>query len=328
MSGQRLAILLMLAQAALFSIETGMIHHIGPQGSIVLLAFLRSAGGLVLVAALAWKRDNGWGFMKSKNLPLQILRAIVSLGYLLVMICSFGKLPLAEATAISYTQAVYIAGFSALILNERVTPLRWTAAFIGLAGAVLLVCPGFSEWDFLYLVVILGTGLNGLAFVLNKLLQRPGADSELTTMFCVSAVGVVCTSPALTSAEIPALNTWPWLSGVLLFGPMGMYVGIVAVRHADASSLGPYTTARLLIAVGAGAVIFAEVPDGFGLLGMVLIGLGCAAAAIPGDRRNAARTTRPKVPDVISAGFRLAKAGPLRTLPQAIGRQSGTLIRF
>ena len=55
MSNQRLAISLMVAQAALFSIETAMIHRIGPQVSIMFLALLRSAGGLILVLILVDK---------------------------------------------------------------------------------------------------------------------------------------------------------------------------------------------------------------------------------------------------------------------------------
>jgi drug/metabolite transporter (DMT)-like permease len=311
MNNQRLAISLMVAQAALFSIETAMIHKIGSQVSIMFLALLRSVGGLVLVLILARRMPHRrWGFVKTQHMPLQLLRGVVALGYLWLMMFSFGKLPLADATAISYTQAAYIAAFSTLMLNERVTGPQWIAALIGVAGALLVVRPGFSEWNFIYLLAVLGTGLNGLAFVLNKVLQRPGGDSELTTMFFVNALAVVCNLPAMAQATLPGPEIWPWLSGVLLFGPIGMYLGIVAVRHADASTLGPYTMLRLVIAVAAGALIFAEVPDGLGLLGTALIVLSCLFAAMRSRAWEPARKLRlwPKAPRSPMPATALAQA--------------------
>src|SRR3984893_11903252 len=112
-------------------------------------------------------------------------------------------MPFADATAISFTQVIYIVVFSALILNERVTTLRWMASVIGTAGALLIVKPAFLDRNTLYLAALLGTSLNGLAFVLNKYLQRPGGDSEMTTMFYVNAIAVACNLPVLATTSLP-----------------------------------------------------------------------------------------------------------------------------
>jgi drug/metabolite transporter (DMT)-like permease len=114
--------------------------------------------------------------------------------------------------------------------------------------------------------------------VLNKYLQRPGGDSELTTMFYVNAVALICNLPVLATTALPAPEVWPWLSGVLLFGPMGMFLGMVAVRHASASSLGPYTLLRLVIASIGGIVFFHETPDLLSWLGIAAILLSCLLA--------------------------------------------------
>ena len=279
MKNQRLAVGLMIGQAILFAIETAMIHHIGPRGSAMQLALLRSGGGLMLVGLLAWK--TGWSVLKTNQLPLQLLRGSVSVLYLWVLMYSFARMPFADATAIAYTQAAYIAVFSALILNERVTVLRWLASAIGTVGALLIVKPAFADRSIVYLIAMLGTSFNGLAFVLNKYLQRPGGDSELTTMFYVNAVGVVCNLPVLATTALPEPEIRPWLSGVLLFGPVGMYLGIVAVRHASASALGPYTLLRLVIAVVAGLAFFRETPDVLSCLGVAAILVSCLLASTP-----------------------------------------------
>ena len=290
MKDQHLAVGLMIGQAILFAVETAMIHHIGPRGSAMQLALLRSGGGLTLVGLLAW--NTGWSVMKTDQLPLQLLRGFVSVLYLWVSVYSFARLPFADATAISYTQAAYIAAFSVLILKERITPLRWIATAIGTVGALLIVKPAFLDSNMVYLVALLGTSFNGLAFVLNKYLQRAGGDSELTTMFYVNAVAVVCNLPVLIITPVPEPAIWPWLSGVMIFGPMGMYAGLVAIRHASASSLGPYTFLRLVIAVIGGMVLFREIPDLLSSLGVAAILASCLLIMEPGPRGAKARALK------------------------------------
>ena len=290
MKSRRLAVGLMIAQAILFAVENAMIHHIGPRGSAMQLALLRSGAGLALVGLLAW--NIGWSVMKTDQLLLQLVRGLVSVSYLWVLIYSFAHMPFADATAIAYTQAAYIAVFSVLILNERVTAFRWTATVIGTIGALLIVKPAFVDRNIVYLAALLGTSFNGLAFVLNKYLQRPGGDSELTTMFYVNAVAVVCNLPILATSTLPEPEVWPWLSGVLLFGPVGMYVGMVAVRHASASSLGPYTFLRLIIAVVGGIVLFREIPDLLGWMGVAAILASCLLALAPA-RATESRPLKP-----------------------------------
>jgi len=279
MKNQRLAVGLMIGQAILFAVETAMIHHIGSRGSAMQLALLRGGAGVALVGVIAW--NTGWSVMKTSQLPLQLLRGFVSVLYLWVLMYSFAHMPFADATAIAYTQAAYIAVFSTLILNERMTTLRWIATAIGTVGALLIVKPAFVDRNIVYLVALLGTSFNGLAFVLNKYLQRPGGDSELTTMFYVNAIAVLCNLPVLATTTLPEPDIWPWLSGVLIFGPVGMYIGMVAVRHADASSLGPYTFLRLIIAVIGGIVLFHEFPDLISWLGVAAILSSCLLALAP-----------------------------------------------
>src|SRR5262249_21124819 len=154
----------------------------------------------------------------------------------------------------------YIVVFSAIILHERVPLFCWMAVAFGIMGALLIVKPAFAQWNVVYLIAVLGTSLNGLAFVLNKYLQHEG-DSGLTTMFYANVVAVACNLPAVITADQLVTETWFWLSGVILFGPVGMYLGIVAVRYANASTLAPYTLLRLVIGVMGGIFVFHEMPD-------------------------------------------------------------------
>lgn len=274
MNSGPLAVRLMIAQGVLFAGETMIIHRIGGGASVAQLAFLRGAAGIVLALIVA--REIGLAVVRTRQLPLQLMRGAVSLLYLWVMMYSFGHLPLADATAISYTQSAYIAAFSALILGEAVSRSRWTAAALGIFGALLIVRPAFAAWSPAYLVALLGTSLNGLSFVLNRYLQR--GDSEATTMFYTNLVPVLGNLPLLAFSPAPAPEALLWLPLLLLLGPVGVYCGIVALKYADASSLGPYTLVRLLVTFVGGIVIFRELPDLFSALGAAVIVASCALA--------------------------------------------------
>jgi drug/metabolite transporter (DMT)-like permease len=272
MTSERFAIRLMIGQAVLFAGETAVIHHLGAGASIMQIALLRGAAGAILALVLA--QGAGLAALRTRQLRLQLLRGLVSLVYLWVMIYSFARLPFGDATAISFSQVISIALFSALLLHEPVTPRRWLAAALALAGALLIARPSFAGWHAVYLIALAGAALNGLAFVLNRHLQQ--GDTPATTMFYTNAVVLLGNLPALWLTSAPGLSDWYWLAGVLVLGPLGMYAGIVAVRHANASALGPYTLLRLVVAVAGGAIAFQELPGTRSLMGSTLVLLGCA----------------------------------------------------
>ena len=277
MKDQRIAIWLMIAQGVLFATETAAIHQIGAGASVMQLALIRSAGGVLLAVGLAWNVTGG--VLRTRQLPLQLLRGGVTLLYLWVLIYSFAAMPFADATAISFTQAGYIAVFSKLILGETVDGARWGAAVIALLGALLIAKPAFAGWNSAYLVTLAGTSLNGLAFVLNRYLQRQ--DSQATTMFYSNVIPLLGNFSFIFFIGLPDSSILVWLPAIFLFGPLGMLAGIMAVRRAKAATLGPYTLLQLVIAVLGSAVIFHELPNIGSVVGTVLIIMSCIISSAP-----------------------------------------------
>ncbi|MBV9483980.1 MAG: DMT family transporter [Acidobacteria bacterium] len=272
---QRLAISLIVGQGVFFLVETAMVHHLGGRIPIIQLALLRATGGVVIAAAIAWRSSAS---LRTQHITLHLFRGGVALGYLWVLMYSFGTLPFADATALSYMQVAYITVFSALILRESVAPRRWLAATVCVIGALFIAQPSFRSWNVSYFVVLAGTSLNALSFVLNRYAQRH--DNEVTTMLyvnLVSATGGLFLIPVFGAPiQIPDATTGFWLSGVFLLGPMGVYLGIVAVKHAETSTLAPYTLVRLVIGVLAGFIVFREAPALVSIFGAILILVSCA----------------------------------------------------
>jgi drug/metabolite transporter (DMT)-like permease len=275
MSGEQLAAKLMIGQSVLFAAETVVVHQIGTDAPVMELAFIRAAAGVALALMLAWR--SGLDILRTRQLLLQLVRGGVAAAYLWVMMYSFSHLPFADATAISYTQAAYIALFSVLILGETVCLSRWAAAAIGIAGALLIAKPNFSGWSGAYLIAFIGASLNGLSFVLNKYLQRQ--DSDAATMFYTNLVPALAYAPALAFVPLPVSAATPWLLALMTLGPLGVYAGIVAVKHASAAMLGPYTLLRLVLGVAGGVILFHELPDVSSALGVAIIIGSCALSS-------------------------------------------------
>jgi drug/metabolite transporter (DMT)-like permease len=275
---QGLASSLIVGQGIFFLVETAMVHHLGGGIPIIQLALLRATGGVVIASLIACSSKPS---LATKQLKLHLFRGGVALGYLWVLMYSFGTLPFADATALSYTQVFYVTVFSALILRESVVLRRWIATAICVTGALLIAQPSFHDWKVAYFVVLGGTSLNGLTFVLNRYAQRQ--DNEVATMFYVNLVSAIgglclCLIPVSAPIEIPGTSAALWLSGVFLFGPLGVYLGIVAVKHAETSTLAPYTLVRLVVGVLSGFLVFHETPALSSIFGAMLILISCALA--------------------------------------------------
>jgi len=270
----------MVMQGSLFSAETALVHHLGSAISVVHFGVIRGFAGVATAILFAGR----WDVYRTEQFPMHVLRGLAALTYGWVLVYSFSRLPFADATAISYTQSIYIALFSVFILGESVSRYRWLSVFFGIGGALFIAKPTFAGLGIVYVVALLGTGLNGLSFVLNRYSNRK--DKPETTMAYTNIVTLIGNIPLCFFTPPPAVGTLPWLALFLFFGPLGMYAGVLALKHANASVLGPFTLLRLVIGVFAGAVIFSEFPDLLTSAGIALIGLSCVLA-IDGPKPSA-----------------------------------------
>jgi drug/metabolite transporter (DMT)-like permease len=272
----RLGIILILCQQVLFTLDTAAIHELGRSVSLWQLGLARSIGGIILVCYLAPSR--GWRVFYTVRPGVQVLRAASTVVYVWVTVYSFTVMPFADATAISYTQAIYVALLAPVILGEMVGRWRGIAVAIGAIGCLLIVRPGFSQVSWVYGAVLLATSLNGLAVVLNKWLQRQG-DHAVTVMLYVNVAMLLMFLPGLVQPWPNDLAMWLWLVVTCFAGPVGMYAGILALRYAEASTLAPFSYARLVLAMAGVSVVFGEQPSVLSLIGAAAIVAACLLAS-------------------------------------------------
>jgi drug/metabolite transporter (DMT)-like permease len=268
---------LILVAYVLLATEMIAIHHIGSAAGTLQVVFLRSVGNIILVAGLS--RGIGFRVFKTDMPGLQILRSGLSLLGFWAFVYAFGHLPLLNATALTYTQAAFLTGFAALVLSEPVGIRRWSACFVGLCGAMIVIRPAFTVWDTAYLIAVAAPFFNAAALTTTKILER--RDSSITVMAWLSVIYLTFSSLTLIDWRTPPSAIWPWLGAVMVLGPLGTYTRILAIRAADMSVLAPYDYTRLVINAVVAIVVFNELPETVTVIGAGIIVIGCVIATLP-----------------------------------------------
>lgn len=309
-AGPYRGIVLILIAYALMTAETVLIHHLADHATPLQFIFMRNIGCVVLVVLLA--RNIGWSVFRTQNVSLQFGRAALTMVSLWCLFFGFAELPLADATAVTYTRAVFLILFAVALLGERISARQWLAVGVGIIGAAIVIKPSFVTWRYEYLVVLAGSALNAGSMVATKALEK--RDSTLTIMTWLTALSMVASLPALAQPW-PSINEWPALLGISVLGSSGLYVGLMAIRAADLSVLAPFDYSRLVMAAAFGFLWFSEWPDLSSLVGAAVIVLACAAATMssrPGGRAKHRSLSRSDHADSGGVSRVMARQGRLR----------------
>lgn len=263
-----LALLLAVASTAVFATMHALVRHVSGSVHPFEIAFFRSLFGLVAVMPLLIRA--GPSVLVSKNPKLLIIRGLCSAASMLCWFYGLSLVPLATATALSFTNVLFGSVGVALLLGERMRVRRWTAVVLGFAGMVLIVRPGFAELDFGTLIVLISAVLWGVGLVLVKTLLR--TDGTVTVVAWAGISLTIATAiPAFAVWQWPSWEELGWLALIGTLATAGTLGWTYALKTAEATMIIPLDFTRLVWAGAIGFLVFAEVPDIWTWAGSALI---------------------------------------------------------
>tara|TARA_B100000686_G_scaffold338737_1_gene411718 strand:+ start:22525 stop:23448 length:924 start_codon:yes stop_codon:yes gene_type:complete len=227
------------------------------------------------------------GIKKPKLLKIQIFR---SLSLVLMTYCFFAslsKLPLVEATIISFIFPLITVLLSPVLLREKVTFSSLIAVSIGFLGMVVALIPNadfnnFNENNDWFLGILLGIA-SAFFYSLYQILTRVIAnkDSAVTSLLFSGLAGLLLTSifviinvdpVSLEKAwKAPVIYEWLFLIFVGTLGAIGQFFILLAYSKARALTLAPISYIHLLWATIFGYLIFNYVLNIQTLFGALLI---------------------------------------------------------
>lgn len=268
-----------------------------PPGEMV---FFRAFFAMVPVLAyLAWTRRLSRAFVTRRPLG-HIVRGLVGVGSMGLGFFALTRLPLPEATAITYATPLLIVIFSAVLLNERVHIFRWTAVIFGLVGVVIILWPRltvFSDGSALGNAEAVGAIGALMAAILaafaalqvRNLVQTERTEAIVTYFFLSASFLALLTLPF--GWVMPTPQQAALLIGAGFFGGIGQLLMTSCYRYADMSVIAPFEYVSLILTIIIGFLIFSDIPTITMLIGALII-VGSGIAVILRERRLGIDRTR------------------------------------
>lgn len=261
---------LWMALAALvFAMMNALIRDLGADLHGFEIAFFRSVFGLMFLVPMI-ASSGGLKVLKTAKPKLHVLRAICGATTMLLSFYAFTRLPLANATTLTFSQPLFLLALAPFLLGETVGWHRRIAAAVGFGGVLIAAQPG-AEGFSIASVAMLGAAL-AMAFgmVCVKFLSRTESSLSIMTWFSVAAV-VAAAAPAAAVWQTPTLGELGVLVAMGALGTCGQYLYVRSYRVGEASVVAPFNFLQLPFAAGFGFVLFGETPGWSTLGGGVVI---------------------------------------------------------
>ena len=241
-----------------------ILGHSIPVAQIVWLRFVSQAvlvgGGLIIA-----RRE----LFTSAHIKLHMLRGLATTFSSYMFFLGIIYLPLADATALIQLGPVMVTLGAVFVLGETIGHRRIVAIAVAFLGAMLIIRPGSSVMSPASAFPMLGA----VGFTVYALATRfVRSDGPWTALFLQGVFGTMFSSLLVPFFWQPiALSDAPAVAALVGFGILGHLLMIRAFAAAPAGDIAPYGYAGLLFAMIFGLVLFGETPDGFTLLGAVVI---------------------------------------------------------
>lgn len=258
----------MVIAGLIFSCFMALVKALGSEMHPIQIGFLRYAFGLMFLLPFFLKVRTA--DLKAANWKFHGLRGVMHGVGVMLWFYAMSRIPLAEVTAIGFTNTVFATLGAALFLGEVIRLPRITAVVTGLAGAMLIIRPGFEEIDPGAFAMLGGALVFAGSDLCAKVLTRNESGPAVVAYLSI-VVTLVTMGPALYVWHDPSLKEW----GVLVVIAGLATVGHLAMTHsfklAEISALQPAKFIQLLWSALIGFALFGEVPDLFTWIGAALI---------------------------------------------------------
>jgi drug/metabolite transporter (DMT)-like permease len=290
---QRPALLWLFAGIFLFATMDAAAKWVSRTYPLTAAVWLRYLVPTLLVGSYLLA-TRGKRFAHAAKPGIQIIRGITLVLSTLCFWTALSHLPLVEAATVSFIGPTMVVIFSALLLRERPQRTHWIALAIGFAGVLIALRPGLSHPSVGAIAALGSAAFYSLYLVLTR--KVADAADSLVLLFHANAIGALAlTVIAPATARMPVnLAEWLILPALGVFGAIGHWCMIKAYSHADAATLAPFMYVQLLVATFYGWLIYNNLPDGFTLLGMLVI-LASGLYVLNEGRRTAARARADEV---------------------------------
>lgn len=258
----------MSVSAITYVVSIAIGRYLAPSIEVFQIAFLRNAFAILFM--MPWLMNVGLVAMRTNQIGRHIIRGFMSSTNVTLLFAAVALIPIADMSAINFLQPVIGAAIAGFVLGEVVGRKRWLTILIGFVGAIVVIRPGFAEFN-LGMAYALGSAVAGaLVSIMIKTLVRSDPPDTIAAWLFVTQT-LILLVPTLFVWKMPSLEEW----GLFAFiGAMSVILQRTynrGIQAADISIAMPFNFTRLIWAALLGWLIFAEFPDFWTWLGGTII---------------------------------------------------------
>ncbi len=212
------------------------------------------------------------------------LRAALIVGGIICILTALKTEPMANVFGGFFVGPVVSYFLSAMLLRERITPLRTLLLLVSFGGVLLVVRPGFGMTVGMGFAILAGC-FHGAYLVATRWLA--GGFRPRFLLLSQLVIGAVMLAPFAT-VTVPE-STGP-VVGLIAISALGSAAGnfllVLVNRTTPAGVIAPLIYSQLLAAMIIGWVVFAQWPDQLSLLGLsIIIAAGVSSVWFAGRGR-------------------------------------------
>jgi drug/metabolite transporter (DMT)-like permease len=248
----------MSLSAFTYVISISIGRYLAPDIPVFEIAFLRNAFAILFM--MPWLMKVGLGAMRTQRLGRHILRGAMSSTNVTLLFAAVALIPIADMSAINFLQPVIGAAIAGLLLGETVGTRRWGAILVGFAGALIVIRPGFGDFN-IGIAFALGSALAGaLVSIMIKTLVRTDPPDTIAAWLFVTQT-IILAVPTLFVWVTPNPEQWGLFAVIGLASVFLQRTYNRGMQAADVSIALPFNFTRLIWAALFGWIVFAEFPD-------------------------------------------------------------------
>jgi drug/metabolite transporter (DMT)-like permease len=288
----------LVAGGFIFTSTGAMIRLLSLQIDSVQTAFFRAAIGLaMLLPLIATGRVVPW---HSKRIAGHFWRTFMGTTSMVLGFYAVSMLPLADATAIAFSQPLFSVVVAVVIAGEKVRWRRWTATVVGFAGVLVMVRPGAGSLQLGALLALANAATVAVSILLVKRLSGTETPLMILTQFAIFST-LLLAVPAIWVWRWPDAWGWVLAGGIALSATVGQYFWVQAFKAGEMSAVAPFEYLRLPFAVFVGWLVWGEMPVVWTYVGAAIVIASALYIAhrehlLARERRRAALVKPPEPP--------------------------------
>lgn len=232
--------------------------------------FFGAVFGLAALPFMMSRGDRWQDALTARRPWLWWVRSVAGAVGNITSVTAFTLLPMAEVFTLIFLMPIFVTLLSVLFLKEHVGWRRWSAVFVGFAGVLVVLRPGFRALGVGHLAALI-CGLFAACSVIA--LRMAGPHEKRISLYGAGVVGPLVAGGVLMIPRFiwPDLHQWLLLAGYGLLAALAGVLLMYATLIAHANRVAPTQYSQMLWAIGFGYWLFGDRLDWPMLVGIVLI---------------------------------------------------------